>query len=155
MKKACLLFLLTLTFSAYSQESIDTDEERIKNVINQFFESLEIRDTLLMKQTTMDEAQKWRRRNNNEPIKADMRFSKDDYQAMPTNPKIKEIALSFKISVHDGIAVAWVPYKLWIEDQFSHCGIDVFTLFEMDGKWKIISIAYTVEKENCDKYSEH
>lgn len=154
MKEVCLLFLLTLAFSACSQEKINTDEEKIKNVINQFFESLETRDTLLMKQTTMDEAQKWRRRNNNEPITIDMRFSKDDYQGMTTNPKIKETALSFKIVVHDGIAVAWVPYKLWLEDKFSHCGIDVFTLFEMDGIWKIISIAYTVEKEDCDKYSE-
>ncbi|RAJ04791.1 hypothetical protein [Arenibacter echinorum] len=79
-----------------------------------------------------------------------MRFSKNDLQEMPTDPKIKEIPLSFEISVDEGIAIAWVPYKLWVEDEFSHCGIDVFTLFEMDGKWKIISTAYTIEKENCD-----
>ncbi|RAJ04792.1 hypothetical protein, partial [Arenibacter echinorum] len=57
MKKTCFFLLLTLTFSAYSQDSDITDEQKIKNVINQFFKSLETRDTLLMKQTTMNEAQ--------------------------------------------------------------------------------------------------
>ena len=150
MKKTCFFLLLTLTFSAYSQDSDITDEQKIKNVINQFFKSLETRDTLLMSQTTMNEAQIWRRRNNKKPLEIDMRFSKNDLQEMSTDPKIKEIPLSFEISVDKGIAIAWVPYKLWVEDEFSHCGIDVFTLFEMDGKWKIISTAYTIEKVNCD-----
>ena len=152
MKKThfLILFLSILTFSAYSQSSEITDEQKIRNVINQFFSSLETKDTLLMKQTTMDEAQIWRRRNNKEPVEIDMRFRKDDLQEMPTYPKIKEVALSFKILAENGIATAWVPYKFWIDDEFSHCGIDVFTLFEKDGKWKIISTAYTIEKENCD-----
>ena len=151
MKTTGFLLLLTITFSAYAQDLEINDEQKIKNVINQFFTSLETRDTLLMKQTTVDEAQIWRRRNNKEPIQIDMRFSKDDLKEMPNGPKIKEVPLNFKILVDDGIAMAWAPYKLWIEDEFSHCGIDVFTLFEMEGKWKIISAAYTVETQNCNE----
>lgn len=151
IKKTCLLLLLTLAFSAYSQDSKNKDEQKVKNVIDQFFESLKTRDTVLFKQTTMVESQIWRRRNNKTPVEVDMRFTKDDIVQMPMDPEINEIPLSFDISVGDGIAIAWVPYKLWVEDEYSHCGIDVFTLFEINGKWKIISAAYTIENMNCDK----
>ena len=151
MKATGLFLLMTLTYSTYAQDLEINDEKKIKNVINRFFRSLETRDTLLMKQTTMGEAQIWRRKNNKKPIEIDTRLSKDDLQEMPNDPIIKEIPLSFKILVDDGIAVAWVPYKLWVDDKFSHCGIDVFTLFEMEGTWKIISMAYTIEIQNCDE----
>ncbi|MCF1191987.1 nuclear transport factor 2 family protein [Mangrovimonas sp. AS39] len=149
MKITYFILLLTFTLNGYSQDSEISDKQKIKTVINQFFKSLETRDTLLMKQTTMDEAQIWRR-TNKEPIEIDMRLSKDDLQKMPSYPNLKELPLSFEISVDKGIAVAWVPYKFWVEDEFSHCGIDVFTLFKIDGKWKIISAAYTIEIENCE-----
>lgn len=151
MKKSLLLLLLTIAFNAYSQDSEITDEQQIKIVINQFFESLETRDSLLMRQTTMDEAQIWRRYSDENPVSVDLRYSKDDLPKMHTLPKVKEVALDFEITERSGIAVAWVPYEFWIEGKFSHCGIDVFTLFDMDGNWKIMSTAYTVEKENCDR----
>jgi hypothetical protein len=66
-------------------------------------------------------------------------------------PDVKEIALDFDIRVHNGIAIAWVPYEFWVEGKFSHCGVDAFTFFEMNGNWKIITVAYTIEK-NCDGF---
>ncbi len=145
---------LTLALNAYSQGSETADKQKIKSVIQQFFESLEKKDATLMQETTMDEAQIWRRYNNKKPIEMDMRFSKDDLPKMHTLPDVKEVALQFEISVGDGIAMAWVPYEFWIEGKFSHCGIDAFTLFRADGNWKIISVAYTVEKENCTRLIE-
>ncbi|WP_299529179.1 nuclear transport factor 2 family protein [Ulvibacterium sp.] len=151
MKKMVFFLALVLAFSTYSQGAKVTEEQKIKQVINQFFESLEKKDAALMQKTTMNEAQIWRRNNHKKPIETDMRFSKDDLPKMHTLPDVKEIALEFEISLGHGIAMAWVPYEFWVEDTFSHCGVDAFTLFEVDGKWKIISVAYTVEKENCKR----
>lgn len=150
MKKLCYLLLLTFIYNGFAQGSKLADEQRIEQVIHQFFEALETRDTLLMKQTTMADAQIWRRRNNKAPVEIDMRFRKDDLREMPSYPKLREVPLSFEILVGNGIAMAWVPYRFWIEDAFSHCGTDAVTLFEVEGEWKIISMAYTVETENCD-----
>ena len=150
MKKLLFLLLITLAFNAYSQNLEITDEQRIKRVINQFFESLETKDSLLMQQTTMKEAQIWRRYSDENPIRVDLRYSKDDLPKMHTLPKVKEVAQDFEIIQRNGIAIAWVPYEFWVEDKFSHCGIDVFTLFEIDGNWKIMNTAYTIEKENCE-----
>lgn len=54
MKKlSLLLLLLTIGFNAHSQDSEIKDEQQIINVINQFFESLETKDSLLMRKTTL------------------------------------------------------------------------------------------------------
>ena len=152
MKKlSLLLLLLTIGFNAHSQDSEIKDEQQIINVINQFFESLETKDSLLMRKTTMDEAQIWRRYSDENPVRVDVRYSKDDLPNMHSLPDVKEIAQNFDINVYNGIATAWVLYEFWVEDKFSHCGVDVFTLFEMDGNWKIMSAAYTVEKASCNR----
>lgn len=144
-----MAFALALT--TYSQDLVIEDKQKIKSVIQQFFLSLETKDSVLMQKTTMDEAQIWRRYNNKKPIEMDMRFSKDDLPKMHALPDVKEAALEFEISVGNGIAMAWVPYEFWVENKFSHCGIDAFTLFVVDGNWKIVSAVYTVEKENCTR----
>ncbi|WP_422083800.1 nuclear transport factor 2 family protein [Ulvibacterium sp.] len=154
MKKMVFSLALILAFSTYAQDAKVTDEQKIKHIIHQFFESLEKKDAVLMQETTMDDAQIWRRYNHKKPIEMDMRFSKDDLPKMHTLPDVKEVALDFEISVGNGIAMAWVPYEFWVGDTFSHCGVDAFTLFEVEGKWKIISAAYTVEKEKCKRLTE-
>ncbi|WP_242082567.1 nuclear transport factor 2 family protein [Aestuariivivens sediminis] len=152
MKTYSFLFLvLIINLLGYSQDPEPTDEQGVIKVIHQFFDSLETKDSLLRRQTTLDESLIWRRYSDENPVRIDSRFSKDDIPTMHALPDVKEIPKDVDIHVHNGIAVAWVPYEFWIDKKFSHCGVDVFTLFKMDGDWKIISTAYTVEKINCDR----
>ena len=122
MKKLLLLLFVTIAYSAYSQDSGITNEQKIKQVIKQFFESLEKKDSVLMRLTTMSEAQIWRRYSDKKPVQIDMRFSKDDVPKMHALPDVKELAVNFEITSGNGIATAWVPYGFWVEDKFSHCG---------------------------------
>lgn len=145
-----LLLVLALIPNALAQNSRSAEEQQIVQVINLFFDSLEKKDSLLMQQTMLDDAQIWRRNNSTNPAKIDYRFSKDDLPSMHSIPNVKEIARDFDINIHKGIAAAWVPYEFWLEEKFSHCGVDVFTLFQVDGNWKIISLAYSIENKDCD-----
>lgn len=151
MKNLLLILLLIASFSSYAQQTDNTNEEQIKALVNQFFEALEKKDTVLLKNTTMAEAQIWVRRTHETPASATMRFVENDIQRLHGGRPVKEIGLDFDINVHNGVAAAWVPYEFWVEGEFSHCGIDIFTLFEIDDVWKIVSIAYSIEKENCDQ----
>jgi hypothetical protein len=45
--------------------------------------------------------------------------------------------------------VVWGSYNLWINDKFSHCGVDAFTLLKTDSGWKISSLSYSKETEGC------
>jgi hypothetical protein len=47
------------------------------------------------------------------------------------------------------LATLWAPYDFHRGAQFSHCGVDAVHLVQTPEGWKIMSIAYTVQKENC------
>lgn len=40
---------------------------------------------------------------------------------------IDERPLGFDIKIDGALAIAWVPYKLFYNDQLYHCGVDVFS----------------------------
>ena len=149
-----LLLLLIASINCYSQSAVSTDKQKITKVVNQFFEALEKKDTALLKNVAVAEGQVWRIYLEERAEKVNMRFIEDDLQTLSTLPPVKETALDYQIKVHRDIAVAWVPYEFRIEDKFSHCGIDVFTLFRINNTWKIMSTAYSVQKTNCEELDE-
>lgn len=153
-KKIVLFITCVVTVQVFAQDPGMSDKEQIREVINLFFQSLETRDTLLALESTDSNAQIWRRFDNGEMLKVDFRHWKEDIESMHTWPAVKEIGLDFDITERNGIASAWVPYEFYRENEFSHCGIDVFTLFKIEGKWKIMCAAYTVEREGCEQYKK-
>jgi hypothetical protein len=51
--------------------------------------------------------------------------------------------------VHGPLAMVWTPYDFWVAGEWSHCGIDIFTLAETEDGWKVSSISYTTEVSGC------
>lgn len=56
------------------------------------------------------------------------------------------------VQVHDRLATLWAPYDLYIDGQFSHCGIDVFTLLKTADGWRISGGVFSMEKTGCDDH---
>lgn len=55
--------------------------------------------------------------------------------------------------VSGGIAMVWMPYDLYINGAWSHCGADVFTLAKSENKWRIVSMAWSAEQPPvCEKH---
>ena len=79
-----------------------------------------------------------------------MSFFKEDLKRFDPKIVLQERALSYEIKIHNGMAMAWIPYEFHVNDTFSHCGVDIFSLLKTEGEWKFISASYTVEKEGCD-----
>ncbi len=48
--------------------------------------------------------------------------------------------------VQDRLAQVWMPYDIYIDGKWSHCGIDAFTLLNIAGRWKTVALFYTVEQ---------
>jgi ketosteroid isomerase-like protein len=53
------------------------------------------------------------------------------------------------VLVHGGIALFWAPYEFMVDGKRSHCGIDTIDLVQVDGKWRLASVMYTVEPDAC------
>ncbi len=57
--------------------------------------------------------------------------------------------------VNGGIAMVWMPYDLYVNGAWSHCGVDVFTLLAHEGRWRIASMAWSAEQPPvCERHPD-
>ena len=54
-----------------------------------------------------------------------------------------------QVLIHDRMAAVWTPYDLYVDGEFSHCGIDNFNFLKTEEGWKITGIVFSMELENC------
>lgn len=151
MRKIVWMILITVSANCFSQNAAETDEKKIKETVNQFFESLNKQDTVLYKKTLFLEGQVWSIDNTKESRNYSMRFFRDDLTTFNPEQILEETPLSYDIKIHSGLAMAWVPYEFRVNGKFTHCGIDIFTLTKTNDDWKIISASYTRNLEGCSE----
>lgn len=54
-----------------------------------------------------------------------------------------------KVEIDGNLASVWVEYAFYVDNQFSHCGVDAFHLIKENEAWKIFHLVDTRRKENC------
>ncbi len=153
MKRLFLLILLLISINSFAQKMPDPEEKEILLKVQQFFDALEKQDTVLFKSILLTNGQVWAISEKENVAKYSMRqFS--DFMKTLINPArvIQERMLSSEVTIHNRIAMAWVPYTLDISGKFSHCGVDLFTFLKTDEGWKIATAAYTIEPEGCSHF---
>ena len=75
--------------------------------------------------------------------------SKEFYISIATIPKdvvVEEKILSYNIQVDGTMAHVWTPYEFYMNGKLSHYGVNAFTLFKENEKWKIIYVIDTRRK---------
>ena len=53
------------------------------------------------------------------------------------------------IHVDANLASAWTPYEFYVNDKFSHCGVNSFQLVKLKGNWVITYLIDTRRREAC------
>lgn len=54
------------------------------------------------------------------------------------------------IKIDGALAIVWTPYRFVYNGQFSHCGVNSFTLVKLPDGWKINYLIDTRRKMGCD-----
>lgn len=62
---------------------------------------------------------------------------------------LDERILDYQINVDGQMASVWTPYEFYVNDKFSHCGVNSFQLIKTAEGWKITYIIDTRRKEGC------
>jgi hypothetical protein len=151
MIKIILSVLMLHGYYAFSQSPDEKEKLVVLESINKLFLSLEKKDTLLYSSIVLPGGQIWTVRRINDTLKTSMRsFTSDKGALIKMNSVIEERPLSYEITIHNDIAIAWVPYTLSLSGTFSHCGVDIFTLIKTIHGWKIVSLVYSVEPDGCE-----
>lgn len=148
MKKLLLLILIiAVRVDVTAQQLIDKEE--ILKVAHQFFEALEKQDTITFSKILVKNSFSCIVVEGKDSVRLISRLSKN-FGLKPENiVKERMREQEVKIEIHKRIATVWAPYDLWVNDKFSHCGVDVFIMLKGNKGWKIGTISYSIEKEGC------
>jgi|LGOV01.1.fsa_nt_gb hypothetical protein len=150
-----VLCFITILFSNQFILAQETKEDQIKEVISLFFKGLQNGDTLKIKQTIsndlllqttfINKEGKSILRTDNVP-----KFLKSVATKNPKDIWFEKL-LSYQIQIDGNMANVWTPYEFYLNNDFSHCGVNSFQLFFDGKKWKIIYLIDTRRKSDCKK----
>jgi Putative lumazine-binding len=133
-------------------KTFSPDEQEVLDVINLFFKSMAEKDTVVVRQIMTSDGQYYATREQEEGNYVAMRTHEQYFQGMSSRAEVfQERMWDPTVMVHKTIAMVWTPYDFYIDGQFSHCGIDCFTLVKTEEGWKISGVVFTMEPENCEE----
>ncbi|MDP5054592.1 MAG: nuclear transport factor 2 family protein [Congregibacter sp.] len=130
-----LCTLLTGAQSVHAQ----TDEQAVLNAVTALFDAMRARDADALQSAFLPEG----------------RLGTQGTQAWiasvaSSNRYLDEVTFDETVLIDTNVAMAWTPYNLFIDGDFHHCGIDVFTFRKVATQWKILQLDDTRRTEGCD-----
>lgn len=147
-----LLIVLLQCNALYSQSS---DDEAIRVVIDKLFDGMRAGDSsavsvlfhpdVRMMTSYLDPS--------GEPVMKEGSL-KSFLTAIGTpHPEVwDEKIWNTEVQTDDNLAQVWTDYAFYVDDRFSHCGVDAFQLIKgNDGDWKIINLIDTRRKSPCEQ----
>ncbi len=148
------LFILALLMAFHFGNAQNSEEKMVKKTIEAFFEAFHQQDSMAIRETVSKDIVLQtigKDADGREVVKTDdfNHFLKS-IVAIPATTKFEEKIKSFNIQIDGAMANAWTNYEFWVNDSFSHCGVNSFQLFNDQGSWKIIYLIDTRRKAGCD-----
>ena len=146
-----IVSLICLT--GFSQTNLST--ENAKTIIGVFFDGMNTGDTLKMKSIMMPNMGMQTAYLSKEGENKITYSRGSDFIKMignlEKNTKIEERILDVRLETDGNIANVWTPYEFYMNDTFSHCGANSFTLIYTDESWKILNIIDSRRIGSCDQ----
>lgn len=145
------LFGLLLTIVSFSTSAQTSEETAIKETINQLFTGMRTSDTALISRSFASTAilQTIVNRDGTVQVRVDELATFIKSVGTPRKEILDERIQFGTILIDGPMATVWTPYKFYIGETFSHCGVNSFQLVKLATGWKIQSIIDTRRKENC------
>lgn len=72
--------------------------------------------------------------------------TREEQRGAPVRGRIDERGFGPTALVSGPLAMVWMPYDLYVNGAWSHCGVDLFTLLKVADQWRIATMAWSVEQ---------
>ena len=146
-----LLVILTFcTLSAGAQNETDA----VKATVNRLFDGMRKGDSALLMQAFAPGAilqSVGRTREGATVVRTDSVAAFARQIGTPHTEVYDERIEFGAIHIDGNMASVWTPYKFYLGDKFSHCGVNSFQLVKLNGAWKIQYLIDTRRREGCEK----
>jgi hypothetical protein len=128
------------------------EKEKVISVVQQLLDVLETGDIQKGKQTLIPGAYLVSVSEGNSENPVDYRtFDEFFHFLAQSKDRRKETMTGVKVIIQKKIALLWADYKLFLNGQLHHCGVNAFTLIKKKDAWKIVNVVYTFETKGCEK----
>jgi hypothetical protein len=155
MKRISILFVLIFATAAtiHAQTQIN-NEAAVVNVIKTLFLAMEKSDSAMAHKTftkKVTSATIFKDKSGNVVLRQE--DSIDDFIKAIGTPH-KEIWYeefwNLKVQIDGDLAQAWCDYAFYVDNNFSHCGVDALQLVKEKDEWRIFHLADTRRKAGCE-----
>jgi hypothetical protein len=156
MKRISHFLTLALLAGAFAHETNaatpPTDETDARQVVDKLFTGMRTGDSTLVRSVFTKTAALTSISKNAADSVVTHKGSIDGFVkavGTPHKDQWDERIYDVKVSIDGPMAVVWAPYKFYLGDKFSHCGVNVFNLIKTGAGWKINDITDTRRKDAC------
>lgn len=133
-----------------SHAVIESEESVVIETVQRFFDAMAARDTSAMRAVILPEGRIFSIREEGAQVVVGGSTQAEFLERLAdTEDDLLERMWDPQVFIHDRIAMLWTRYDFQRNGEFSHCGVDSFSLLETSDGWKIAGIIYTVERRGC------
>ncbi|WP_424963543.1 nuclear transport factor 2 family protein [Ekhidna sp.] len=150
MKKILIVIFCAVSTFSFAQSD---EKSEIMKVVNRVFEAMRTNDSTMLKQSFTENPNTFTAFINKE---GKSQLVTDNFQrfidaiGQPKDQVWNEPIWNEKVEIDGNLASVWVDYAFYVDDQFSHCGVDAFHLIKREGGWKIFHLVDTRRRLNCE-----
>jgi len=149
MKKSLITLFFLYSISGMAQ----AEKDAVMQVVNQVFEAMRTNDSTLLKKSFVVNPNMFTAIIDSE---GQSQLKSGDFSrfinavGQPKDQVWNEPIWNEKVEIDGNLASVWVDYAFYVDDQFSHCGVDAFHLIKQSDGWKIFHLVDTRRKTDCE-----
>ncbi|HZY37559.1 MAG TPA: nuclear transport factor 2 family protein [Mucilaginibacter sp.] len=154
MKKVFTIIAVLIFSKMSTAQNIQgsSDTAAIKQTMNTFFDAMRKGDSTLLRSVFSKGSILQSISNDKNGVAKLSTKTADDLVKQigtPHSQVFDERIVYNGIKIDGSLACVWTPYKFYLGDQFSHCGVNAFELMRTADGWKVVYIVYTVRNNDC------
>jgi hypothetical protein len=150
MNKKILAGLLAL-WMCFANTSLASEAE-VMNVVNMLFEAMRESDGEKVASIFTENARLMTvTERDGQPVLLENSITSFIESVGQPHEKVwNEPIWDYRVEIDGNLAQVWTKYAFFLGDDFSHCGVDAFQLFNDGDSWKIFQLVDTRHREGCE-----
>jgi hypothetical protein len=128
------------------------DEPAVLDVVRTLFDGMRDKDEALLRSVWHADARLHTARTDAEGRPAVTSTAVESFvsSVLGSEAHLDEVTFDEEVRVDGNLATAWTPYNLFVNGEFSHCGVDAFLMVRTSEGWKILQLVDTRTRTGCD-----
>lgn len=148
--KKCLLLILSL--APFSAGADDPGREAVIATIDAFFEAMTARDVESMSGLMTPDGVLYGYRETADGLRISQRTHAGYLEGLASgDARLVERYWDPVVMISGRLATVWTPYDFHVDGQFSHCGLNNFSMLQTDDGWVIAGVVYSMQVDDCEE----